>query len=55
MDKQEIQNKIDELEKKVTGDMFKDMDLKNKIHVLEMELKDVKPDDSHFECIGCGS
>ena len=51
----EIQEKINELKSQLTGDMFIDMEIKDKIHNLEMKLKGVKPMDSHFDCIGCGS
>jgi len=51
----EIQKKIEELESKLTGDMFQDMDLKDQIHNLEMKLNGTKPTDSHFDCVGCGS
>jgi len=50
-----IAEKIAELQAQLTGDMFADMDLKDQIHNLEMKLKGVKPIDSHFDCVGCGS
>ena len=50
-----MEKEIEELKSQLTGDMFKDMDIKDKIHNLEMKMKGVKPEDSHFECIGCGS
>ena len=50
-----IQQEIDQLKAQLTGDMFQDMDIKDKIHNLEMKLNGVKPTDSHFDCIGCGS
>jgi hypothetical protein len=40
---------------KLTGDMFADMETRDEIHNLEMQLKGVKPLDSHFDCVGCGS
>ena len=52
---QDLQKEIDELEKQLTGDMFADMEVKDKIHNLQMKLDGVKPEDSHFDCIGCGS
>ena len=55
MSKEEIKEEIAVLEKQLTGDMFQDMDLRDKIHNLEMEMNDVKPMDSHFDCVGCGS
>jgi|TARA_R100001198_G_C5238139_1_gene215733 hypothetical protein len=50
-----MEKQIEELRSQLTGDMFKDMDIKDEIHNLEMKLKGVKPEDSHFDCIGCGS
>ena len=55
MDKEAIKKEIDELKGKLTGDMFEDMELKDKIHNLEMKLNGTKPTDSHFDCVGCGS
>tara|TARA_R110001592_G_scaffold265931_1_gene531533 strand:+ start:332 stop:499 length:168 start_codon:yes stop_codon:yes gene_type:complete len=55
MDKKEIVDKIEALKEKLTGEMFQDMRIKDAIHNLEMELKGIKPTDSHFDCIGCGS
>lgn len=51
----DLQKQIDELTAQLTGDMFKDMDIKDQIHNLKMKLNGVKPMDSHFECVGCGS
>ncbi|WP_369595984.1 hypothetical protein [Lysinibacillus pakistanensis] len=53
--REEIQAMIDQLKKELTGDMMKDMEIKDQIHKLEMELNQVKPPDSPFECFGCGS
>jgi hypothetical protein len=50
-----LQQQINELKAKLTGDMFSDMEIKDQIHNLEMKLNGVKPMDSHFDCIGCGS
>lgn len=52
--KEKIQ-KIDDLKSQLTGDMMSDMDIRDEIHQLEMELNGAKPVDSHFECEGCGS
>ena len=49
------QQQIEDLKQQLTGDMMNDMDIKDKIHNLEMEIKGIKPEDSHFDCIGCGS
>ncbi len=53
--KDQLSQEIEDLKNQLTGDMFKDMDLKDKIHNLEMQLKGVKPMDSSIDCIGCGS
>jgi hypothetical protein len=50
-----LQEEIQKLENQLTGDMFKDMEVKDQIHNLQMKLKGVKPIDSHFDCVGCGS
>lgn len=48
-----INKEIKKLENKLTGDMFKDMEVREKIHQLKMKLNNVKPTNSHFECVGC--
>tara|TARA_B100000963_G_scaffold73617_1_gene61575 strand:- start:46 stop:213 length:168 start_codon:yes stop_codon:yes gene_type:complete len=55
MSKIEIQLQIDEPKSKISGDMMSDMEIRDQIHNLEMILNGVKPEDSHFDCIGCGS
>ncbi len=50
-----IQEAINSLKSTLTGNMFADMETRDQIHNLEMQLKGVKPGDSHFDCIGCGS
>lgn len=55
MDKEQLKKEIEELKGQLTGDMFQDMDIKDKIHNLEMKLNGTKPTDSHFDCVGCGS
>jgi len=50
-----LQEELAYLTSQLTGDMFQDMDIKDKIHNLEMKIKGVKPMDSHFDCVGCGS
>ncbi len=52
---EELEREIAQLETQLTGDMFADMDIKDKIHNLQMKLNGVKPQDSHFDCVGCGS
>lgn len=53
--KEELENEIQQLEAQLTGDMFEDMETKDKIHNLQMKLKGVKPMDSSIDCVGCGS
>jgi hypothetical protein len=50
-----MEEQIKNLKRQLTGDMVKDMEIRDKIHKLEMKLKNVKPTDSHFDCVGCGS
>ena len=54
-EQQVLSNEIKEQEQKLTGNMLEDMDIRDKIHKLKMKLNGVKPTDSHFDCIGCGS
>tara|TARA_R110001632_G_scaffold9494_3_gene36469 strand:- start:1614 stop:1772 length:159 start_codon:yes stop_codon:yes gene_type:complete len=49
-----MEKEIEQLKKQLTGDMFKDMEVKEQIHELEMKLKGVKPLDGSCE-IGCDS
>ena len=53
--KEELAKEIETLREQLTGDMFNDMEIKDQIHNLEMKLHGVKPMDSHFDCVGCGS
>jgi hypothetical protein len=55
MDTRLIQNQIEELESKLTGDMFNDMEIRDKIHNLKMQLNGTKPVNQTIECVGCGS
>ena len=55
MEEATLAQEIEDLRGQLTGDMFQDMEIKDKIHNLEMKLKGVKPMDSHFDCVGCGS
>ncbi|MEQ9466821.1 MAG: hypothetical protein RLN88_05375 [Ekhidna sp.] len=55
MTTEEIQSEITELESKLTGDMFSDMEIKDKIHNLKMKLNGTRPINSEIECVGCGS
>lgn len=53
--KEELEKEIESLTAQLTGDMFKDMEIKDQIHNLKMKVNGVKPMDSHFDCVGCGS
>ncbi|MEB2783046.1 hypothetical protein [Algoriphagus persicinus] len=58
MSEAQIQNYIEQiqmLEAQITGDMFADMEIRDKIHNLKMERDGVKPTDSSIDCVGCGS
>lgn len=61
MTQEEIKTEITALEGQLVGDMFQDMDLQEKIYSLKRQLDEFeaptkeRPDDSQFECIGCGS
>ena len=50
-----LQEQIDALKLKLTGDLFADMDIKDEIHNLEMKINGVKPMNTHIDCVGCGS
>lgn len=55
LDKTTLENQIAELEGQLTGDMFQDMDIRDKIHNLKMTVEGIRPMNSDFECVGCGS
>ena len=50
-----LEQAIAALKGKLTGDMFSDMETRDQIHNLEMQLNGVKPIDSFIDCVGCGS
>ena len=50
-----LEKQIADLEASLTGDMFADMEAKDKIHNLKMKLEGVRPGNSEIECVGCGS
>ena len=50
-----LQESIAILKGKLTGEMFADMEIRDQIHNLEMQLKGTKPADQFIDCIGCGS
>ncbi len=51
----DINEQIQALEAKLTGNMFEDMEIRDEIHNLKMKRDGVKPMDSSIDCIGCGS
>ena len=55
MTTESIQSEITTLESQLAGDMFKDMEIKDKIHNLKMKLNGTRPMNSEIECVGCGS
>lgn len=46
---------IQKLQQQLTGDMFHDMEIKDKIHNLKMKAEGIRPANSEIECVGCGS
>ncbi|MDF9800096.1 hypothetical protein OKW21_005359 [Catalinimonas alkaloidigena] len=53
--KETLEQEIAALESQLTGDMFKDMEIRDKIHNLKMKINGTKPMDSSIDCVGCGS
>lgn len=53
--KEKLLKEVETLTAKLTGDMFQDMDLRDKIHNLNLKLKGIRPSNSEIECVGCGS
>jgi len=51
----ELKNQIQKLESQLTGNMFTDMEIKDKIHNLKMKINGSKPSSSEIDCVGCGS
>jgi hypothetical protein len=49
-----LQEDIKQLEEKLSGDMFKDLEIRDKIHNLKMKLNGTRPMDSSIDCVGCG-
>ena len=52
---EEVQSEIEGLDAQLTGDMFQDMDIRDKIHNLKMKLNGTKSINAEIECVGCGS
>lgn len=53
--KEELEKEVEALNAQLTGDMFKDMEIRDKIHNLKMKLNGTKPTDTQIDCVGCGS
>ena len=53
--KDNLLSQIAILNSSMTGDFFGDLEIKDQIHKLEMSLHNVKPENTVFECFGCGS
>lgn len=53
--KAELLKEVEALEASLTGNLMTDMDIKDKIHNIRMKINGVKPVDSHYDCVGCGS
>ena len=51
----QLEQEIAELEAQLTGDMFQDMEIRDKIHNLKMKANGTKPINSEIDCVGCGS
>ena len=54
IEKKQIEEQITALRAKLTGDMFADMEIRDKIHNLEMVLNGTKPGGQYIDCVGCG-
>ncbi len=55
MTTEEYNVQIAEQESKLSGDMFADMEIRDKIHNLKLERDGVKPVNTEIDCVGCGS
>lgn len=53
--KELLEKEIESLKAQLTGDMFQDMETRDKIHNLTLKLNGVRPANSEIECVGCGS
>ena len=54
-DLEQMETEIKELNQQLTGNMMEDMEIRDKIHNLEMKVKGIKPMDTRIDCVGCGS
>ena len=55
MTTEEYNEKIKEYESELTGDMFQDMEIRDKIHNLKLQRDHIKPTTQEIDCVGCGS
>ena len=55
MDENVINDRISELKVSLTGDMMIDMEIKDEIHKLEMDVKGVVCSIDNEDCVACGS
>ena len=53
--KQLQEREIETLKAKLSGDMFQDMEIRDKIHNITLKLTGTRPANSEIECVGCGS
>ena len=53
--KKELLIEVENLEASLTGNLMSDMDIKDKIHNIQMKINGTKPVDSYYDCVGCGS
>ena len=52
----ELESEIIRLEDSKEGlSWMEKLDIQDKIHNIKMKINGVKPEDSHIDCIGCGS
>ena len=54
-DLDQLKSEIEELNNQLSGNMMEDMEIRDKIHNLEMKVKGIKPMDTRIDCVGCGS
>ena len=52
---EQLQQEIETLRSNLTGNMFDDMETRDRIHNLEMKMNGTKPTDTVIDCVGCGS
>ena len=50
-----LEKEIETLKAQLTGDMFQDMEIRDKIHNITLKINGVRPVNSVIECVGCGS